>query len=103
MPSSAAPWRFGHSRRTDHAVAMSAEKHSSVPPRTRAMAAATAPRCSQQSAWSSTQQLILAGHRTSTFARLAPADRKLLDRLVAVKDATLSLSIKLRSWTSQLL
>src|SRR5258708_38996843 len=102
MPSSAAPWRFGHSRRTDHAVAMSAEKHSSVPPRTRAMAAATAPRCSQQSAWDSPPQLILAARRTSTFARPAPDDRKLLDRLV-VEDATLSLSLKLISWTSQLL
>src|SRR6266849_1341192 len=103
MPSSAAPWRFGHSRRTDHAVAMSAEKRSSVPPRARAMASATAPRCSQQSAWNSPLQLILAGHRTSTFGRAAPDDRKLLDRLVVVEDATLSLSIKLRSWTSQLL
>jgi len=45
----------------------------------------------------------LAGHRTSTFGRPAPDDRKLLDRLVVVEDATLSLSIKLRSWTSQLL
>src|SRR5882672_6104685 len=103
MPSSAAPWGFGHSRRTDHAVAMSAEKHSSVPPRTRAMAAATAPRCSQQSAWDLPPQLVLAGHRTSTFGRPAPDDRKLLDRFVVVEDATLSPSIKLTSWTSQLL
>ncbi len=44
----------------------------------------------------------LAGHRTSTFARPAPDDRKLLDRFV-VEDATLSPSIKLTSWTSQLL
>jgi hypothetical protein len=66
------------------------------------MAAATAPRCSQQLAWGSPQQLTLAGYRTSIFGRPAPDDRKLLDRLV-VEDATLSLSIKLRSWTSQLL
>src|SRR5215470_12550342 len=30
MPSSGSPYRFGHSRRTDHAVAMSVEKHSFV-------------------------------------------------------------------------
>src|SRR5229473_1832819 len=32
MPSSAAPYRFGHSRRTDHAVALSVGKHSFVRP-----------------------------------------------------------------------
>ena len=48
-------------------------------------------------------QLILAGHWTRTFARPAPDDRKFLDRPVVVEDATIPLSITLRSWTSRLL
>src|SRR5260370_1551354 len=105
MPSSAVPYRFGHSRRTDHAVTMPVEKHSSVRPRTelfpRAMAAATAPRCSQPSAW--------ARHRSSFgwppdqhVCRPAPDHCKLLVVLIAVQDPTLSLSMKRISCTSQL-
>ncbi len=35
--------------------------------------------------------------------RPAPDDRKLFDRPIVVEDATLSLSMKRTSWTSQLL
>ena len=41
--------------------------------------------------------------RTRTSAAPAPDDRKLFDRPIVVEDATLSPSMKLRSWTSQLL
>jgi hypothetical protein len=66
--------------------------------RTRAIAAAIAPRCSHPSAW--------ARHRSSFGlatgpARLpsAPDDHKLFDRPIVVEDATLLPSRKLRSWT----
>src|SRR5713101_7065347 len=91
MPSSAARYRFGHSRRTDHAVAMPVQKHSSVRPRTE-------PLLSHDGSWyraSRSQQNGL--DSTSAPRGSKPSDRhagsrvldhcKLLGVLVAVQDA----------------
>src|SRR6266852_8502378 len=94
MPSSAALYRFGHSRRTDHAVAMRAEKHSSVQPRTepflsrnggcyRAQVFSTiGPGSPRNSFWPATGP-----------ARLPPVldDCTLLDGLIVVEDTTLAI------------
>jgi hypothetical protein len=75
-------------------------KHSSVRARTRAIALLPR-RCSQPSAWLAIAAL-LGWPPDRTFAP-PPDDRKLFDRPIVIYDATLSLSMTLRSWTSQLL
>ena len=107
MPSSAAPYRFGHSRRTDHAVAMPVEKDSFVRPdrvflphegsRYRATR-------SHQMGLSPPAQLGAASCQTDTLAALRRITASSLAPSWPSKTTqTLSLSMKQISWTSQLL
>jgi hypothetical protein len=86
---------------------MPAEKHSSVRAR---------PRCSSRTMASAFASVVLntwaltipaqfgaGSFQSDTFAAPVPDHRKLLGVLFAVQDATLALSMKRISWTSQLL
>src|SRR5260370_38418898 len=90
MPSSAAPYRFGRSRRTDHAVAMPDDKHSSVRPRTEPLLSRDG------SCYRARRSQQMGLTRLAHLARRAsgrhvgcpvPDHRKLFRALIAVQDA----------------
>src|SRR5258708_24592281 len=107
MPSSAAPYHFGHSRRTDHAVATPVEKHSSVRPRTEPFLSRDGScyraRRSQHMGLTPPAQLGTASRQTDTLAALCRITVSFSASSSPSKTQTLSLSMKRISWTSQLL